>query len=74
MTFDEIIKRIEKENLLIKETFYSKRTIYECFTENNVRVFNLTYLQYRKILKLYNTKVFKEEYGGFVKRYFKVIF
>ena len=74
MEFKEIILRIEKENLLIKESFFTRKTIYEAVTFNNSRVFNLTLSQYKKISKTYLTEVCGEDYNGFTKRYWKVIF
>lgn len=72
MTFEEITNRIISENLFIKETFYTKRTIYEAVTNKDVRVFNITYAQYKKILKTYSASIVKEDYSGFTKRYYKI--
>jgi hypothetical protein len=74
MGFEEIIKRIKEENLLIKEVFYTKRVIYEAVNYSGVRIFNLTHNQYKKILKTYLTSVIKEDYSGFVKRFYKIKF
>ena len=72
MTFEQVTNRIIKENLLIKETFFSKKTIYEAVTNKDVRVFNITYAQYKKIIRIFNTSVVKDSYYGFTKRYYKI--
>jgi hypothetical protein len=74
MEFKELIQRIEKENLLIKESFFTKRTVYEAVNIYGVRIFNLTNNQYKKILKTYLTSCVKEDYNGFTKRFYKVKF
>lgn len=74
MVFEEIIKRIKDENLLIKECFFTKRVVYEAVNNSGVRIFNLTHNQYKKILKTYLTSVIKEDYSGFTKRFYKIKF
>lgn len=74
MTHLEIIQRIEKENLFIKEIFYTKKTIYECVCFDLVMRFKITNSQFKNILKKHNAKVVKEDYNGFTKRYYKIIF
>jgi len=74
MEFKEIIERIEKENLLIKESFFTKRVVYEAVNYSGVRIFNLTHNQYKKIIKTFLTSVYKEDYSGFTKRFYKVKF
>ena len=74
MEFKEIIQRIEKENLLIKESFFTKRVVYEAVTYYGVSVFNLTHNQYKKICNSFTICAYKEDYNGFTKRFYKVKF
>jgi hypothetical protein len=74
MKFKETIERIQKENLLIKEIFYTKGVVYECVNKDLVKVFTISKHQYNNISKVFNTIVQKEDYNGFTKRYYKVIF
>ena len=74
MQFKEIIERIKKENLLIKETFYTQKTLYEVVNKDLVMVFKITNSQYKNISKKFNIIIEKENYNGFTKRYYKVIF
>jgi hypothetical protein len=53
MTYQEIENRIIKENLFIKETFLTKKTIYEAVLKD-IRIFNITYAQYKKLCRKYN--------------------
>lgn len=72
MTKQEIDELINSRDCYLKETFFTRRTVYEITNASNVRICNVTTIQAKNISNKYLTVLFKEDYSGFTKRWYKI--
>jgi hypothetical protein len=72
MTQKEIKKLIENKECYLKEIFFTRRQVYEIVNNCDIRICTITYRQSMNIRENYKTILYKENYNGFTKRWYKI--
>jgi len=72
MKYTELKQILDNRECYLKEIFFTRRTVYEIVNNCDIRICNITYAQSTKIHNSYSLKLFKENYSGFTKRWYKI--